>query len=228
MGPGNLRPHVRGHSYGILLIFVVVAVPDAVTNVYVTLLRIKGEPHKAAAMNLAMAAVALGGAWFLMGSIGVAGAAWAWALSQAVGCVYVAVDALAGKRNRPPAPIPIGAERTDDRGPFVERWSMRRHYTAGGGNGDAPASEAEPAENRAASTPGSDNAYHLRVMAPDSMSTLSRLMTQIAERRLTWNTFALLPLSLRRQFLFTAHHRRIGHLRAPQDVQRKDQLANSP
>ena len=93
------------------------------------LLRIKGEPHKAAAMNLAMAAVALGGAWFLTGSFGVAGAAWAWALSQAVGCVFVAVDALVGEENQPPPQYQL--ERTaEDRGPFVERRSMRRHHAA--------------------------------------------------------------------------------------------------
>jgi O-antigen/teichoic acid export membrane protein len=68
------------HSYGILLLFVVVAVPDAVTNVYVTVLRARHEPHKAAAMNIAMGVIALGGAWYLLGAIGVVGAAWAWAL----------------------------------------------------------------------------------------------------------------------------------------------------
>ena len=78
------------HSYELLLLFVVVAAPDAVTNIYVTVLRVKKEPHKAAAMNLVMAAVALGGAWFHMGPFGVAGAAWAWAISQAVRCLYVA------------------------------------------------------------------------------------------------------------------------------------------
>ena len=94
------------HSYGILLLFVIVAVPDAVTNVYVTVLRVKGEPHKAAAMNIAMGVVALGGAWYLMGVMGVVGAAWAWALAQTVGCLFVAVDALAAKRNQRPAPLP--------------------------------------------------------------------------------------------------------------------------
>ena len=52
------------HSYDLLLLFVVVAAPDAVTNIYVTVLRVRQEPHKAAAMNLVMAAVALGGAWY--------------------------------------------------------------------------------------------------------------------------------------------------------------------
>ncbi len=113
---GIFGPTYAASSYGILLLFVVVAVPDAVTNVYVTVLRVRGEPHKAAAMNLAMAAVALGGAWYLMGVFGVTGAAWAWALAQAVGCGYVAVDALAGKRKQPPAPIPIGTDEWETEG----------------------------------------------------------------------------------------------------------------
>jgi len=99
------------HSYGILLLFAVVALPDAVTNIYVSVLRVKGEPHKAAGMNLVMAAVALTAAWFLMGPFGVAGAAWAWALAQAVGCGYVAIDSHRAKRNGPVAPLSIGATR---------------------------------------------------------------------------------------------------------------------
>ena len=107
------------HSYGILLLFVVVAVPDAVTNIYVSVLRVKGEPHKAAAMNFGMATVALVGAWFFMGVFGVAGAAWAWALAQAVGCGYVAVDAHATRG--PLAPVSIGASRWVSDGPTAKR-----------------------------------------------------------------------------------------------------------
>ena len=88
-------------------------------------------------------------------------------------------------------------------------------------NGDAPRSGAEPVENRAASAPVSDNAYHRCVIAPDSISALSRLMTQIAERRMTWTAFSLLPLSLRRQVLFTSHHKRLGHLKRPKTFNEK-------
>jgi hypothetical protein len=95
------------HSYGILLLFVIVAVPDAVTNVYVTVLRARQEPHKAAAMNIGMGVVALGGAWYLMGVMGVVGAAWAWALAQAVGCAYVAFDWRQAKRRGSSAPVPV-------------------------------------------------------------------------------------------------------------------------
>ena len=88
-------------------------------------------------------------------------------------------------------------------------------------NGDAPRSGAKPVDNRASSAPVSDNAYHLCVIAPDSISSLSRLMTQIAERRMTWTAFSLLPLSLRRQALFTAHHKRLGHLKRPKTFNEK-------
>jgi O-antigen/teichoic acid export membrane protein len=91
------------HSYGLLLLFVIVAIPDAVTNVYVTVLRVRGLPQRAAAMNLAMAVVALAGGWWLMGLFGVAGAAWAWALAQAVGCFYVAGDVYLTRRSPPPS-----------------------------------------------------------------------------------------------------------------------------
>jgi O-antigen/teichoic acid export membrane protein len=90
------------HSYGILLIFVAVSIPDAVTNVYVTLLRARGLPQRAAAMNVGMGLVALGGAWLLMGPLGVDGAAWAWAGSQGTGCLYVLVDMLRERRHPHP------------------------------------------------------------------------------------------------------------------------------
>ena len=97
------------HSYGILLLFIVVAVPDAVTNVYVSVLRAQGRPATAAAMNLAMAAIALGGAWFLMPRLGVAGAAWAWALSQAAGAAFALVHGWTGRERtpRPLAAVPL-------------------------------------------------------------------------------------------------------------------------
>jgi O-antigen/teichoic acid export membrane protein len=104
---GIFGPTYAAQSYGILLLFVVVAIPDAVTNVYVTILRARRQPHKAAAMSVAMAAVALGGAWYLMGPLGVAGAAWAWALAQGVGCAYVATDAWGRRGGRPTVSGPL-------------------------------------------------------------------------------------------------------------------------
>jgi O-antigen/teichoic acid export membrane protein len=99
------------HSYGLLLLFLVVVIPDSVTNVYVTVLRVRGQPQRAAGMNLAMAVVALAGGWWLMGLVGVAGAAWAWALAQAVGCCYVAGDAHLARCRPPPL---VGANESGE------------------------------------------------------------------------------------------------------------------
>ena len=97
-------PAYAAHSYGILLIFVIVAIPDAITNVYVTVLRVRHYPERAAAMNIGMAFIALGGGWWLMGVFGLMGAAWAWALSQASGCCYAAIDPRLGGKRRPGGP----------------------------------------------------------------------------------------------------------------------------
>ena len=112
---GIFGPTYAANSYGILLLFVVVAVPDAVTNVYVTLLRVKGEPHKAAAMNLVMAAVALGGAWFLMGSIGVAVPP-GHGHSRRPSAAAMSPSMLwRGRRNRPPVSIGADGRKTEGR-----------------------------------------------------------------------------------------------------------------
>ena len=100
------------HSYGLLLLFVIVAIPDAVTNVYVTVLRVRGVPQRAAVLNIVMAVAALAGGWWLMGPLGVAGAAWAWALAQGIGCCLVAVDSQlthrAKGRSHPSSSTPSG------------------------------------------------------------------------------------------------------------------------
>jgi O-antigen/teichoic acid export membrane protein len=81
-------------AYGILIIFVVVAIPDAITNVYVTILRVQHRRGTAAVMNFCMAVITLGGAWALMPRLGPSGAAWAWAAGQAAGTAFVFVDAI--------------------------------------------------------------------------------------------------------------------------------------
>lgn len=92
---GRLILAIFGASYAanglpILVILVVAAVPDAITNVYVSALRVRRRLGMAAGINLGMAAVALALAWVLLPSIGVVGAAWAWMAGQLAGCLFVA------------------------------------------------------------------------------------------------------------------------------------------
>jgi O-antigen/teichoic acid export membrane protein len=77
------------HSELLLLLLVVSAVPDAVTNVYLVVLRLRGRLRTAAALNIGMALAALAGAWFLLPRVGVSGAGWAWLGAQTAGAVIV-------------------------------------------------------------------------------------------------------------------------------------------
>ena len=73
------------HAYVPLLLFLVVVVPDAVTNIYITVLRVRGRHHVGAVVNLVMSIVTLALAWVLLPRIGVTAAGWSWAVGQFVG-----------------------------------------------------------------------------------------------------------------------------------------------
>lgn len=82
------------HSYGPLLLFLVVVVPDAITNIYITVLRVRGEHRVGAVVNVAMSVVTLGLAWLLLPRFGVTAAGWSWAIGQCVGVAIMMVRAL--------------------------------------------------------------------------------------------------------------------------------------
>ena len=73
------------HSYIPLLLFLVVVVPDAITNVYITVLRVRGQHHIGAIVNIVMSAITLGMAWVLLPRMGITAAGWSWAAGQSVG-----------------------------------------------------------------------------------------------------------------------------------------------
>jgi len=77
------------HSYIPLLLFLVVAAPDAVTNIYVTVLRVKGEHHIGVIVNLLMSVSAIVLAWMLLPRMGVAAAGWSWAAGQMIGVLFM-------------------------------------------------------------------------------------------------------------------------------------------
>jgi len=79
----------RAHGTGLLRICVVSAVPDAVTNVYVTVLFVTRRVTEASLLNLSMAAVALGGASLLLPSLGIDAVGWAWLAAQTLGSLSV-------------------------------------------------------------------------------------------------------------------------------------------
>ena len=81
-------------GYPLLLVLLASALPDAVTNVAVSTLRIRGALSDAAVLNGSMAAIAVVGAWLLTPSLGIVGAGWAWLGAQVIGALLV----LAAKR----------------------------------------------------------------------------------------------------------------------------------
>ncbi len=75
---------------GLLVVLVLAAVPDAVTNVAVAYWRSEGRLRRCAVMNAVMATVGLAGSWMLLPGLGIRGAGVAWLAGQTVGAVLVA------------------------------------------------------------------------------------------------------------------------------------------
>ncbi|MCP9275286.1 oligosaccharide flippase family protein [Mycolicibacterium sp. CAU 1645] len=89
-------------SNGLTLLYIAVAasVPDAVTNVYVGILRVQRRLAAAATLNLAMGALTIGIAWFLLPQLGIEAVGWSFLAGQAFGCAYVMIDSLIQRRSQ--------------------------------------------------------------------------------------------------------------------------------
>lgn len=79
------------HGTTLLLVLVASAVPDAITNIYVSVLRVQRRLLESALLNMGMALITLVGAWFLLPSMGITGAGVAWIGAQAAGTAYTAL-----------------------------------------------------------------------------------------------------------------------------------------
>lgn len=88
------------HSYHPLLLFLLVVAPDAVTNIYITVLRVRGEHRVAALVNVVMSVVTLALAWVLLPRMGVNGAGLSWAAGQVAGVLILVVRQVP-RRARP-------------------------------------------------------------------------------------------------------------------------------
>jgi O-antigen/teichoic acid export membrane protein len=77
------------HGYSLLLLLTLSAVPDAVTNVAVAVLRVSGRMGLALLLNGGMLVACLVAAWFVLPYAGIVGAGMCWLASQTVGAVVV-------------------------------------------------------------------------------------------------------------------------------------------
>jgi O-antigen/teichoic acid export membrane protein len=93
-------PTFPRHGLSLLMILTVAAVPDAITNVYVSVLRIQGRLRRAAVLNVGMALSCLALACVLLPRLGIAGAGWSWLSAQVLGSLVVGVDMLAMRLRR--------------------------------------------------------------------------------------------------------------------------------
>ncbi len=96
---GRLVLEVFGPSYAthgavLLSILVFASVPDAITNLAVSVWRVRGHIYAVAMLNLGMSAITLILAWFLVPNIGVAGAGWSWLIGQSCGSIVVLATLL--------------------------------------------------------------------------------------------------------------------------------------
>jgi len=88
-GPGYAQ-----HGLLLLRILIIAAVPDAITNIYVSVLRVQKRLRFAAALNLSMATLDLSFAWILLPIQGIAGAGWSFLIAQGVGSLVAGADAF--------------------------------------------------------------------------------------------------------------------------------------
>jgi O-antigen/teichoic acid export membrane protein len=100
------------HAIGLLRLAVLASIPDAVTNVYVAVLRVESRLTTAAALNLSIGIGTLALSWFLLPVIGISAVGWAFLAVQLSGCVYVVVD---WRRRRSRTPVQNGRHRKEIR-----------------------------------------------------------------------------------------------------------------
>jgi O-antigen/teichoic acid export membrane protein len=98
LGPFVLRVFGADYAragYPLLVVLVGSAIPDAVTNLGVADWRVRGHRGWVAMLNVAMAVVAVVGAWILVPRLGIVGAGWAWFVAQGIGCAGIWAERLA-------------------------------------------------------------------------------------------------------------------------------------
>jgi O-antigen/teichoic acid export membrane protein len=92
-----------GHQYAengatLLVLLAFAAIPDAITNIAVSVLRVRQQLHLAVILNLSMATIAIGLSWVLLPHFGILAPGIAWITAQTAGSVAVGVEMLRDRR----------------------------------------------------------------------------------------------------------------------------------
>jgi O-antigen/teichoic acid export membrane protein len=87
-------PAYRAHAYPLLLFLVGATVPDALTAVYRTVLRLEGRYVMASSFMWGMAVLQVGLTWFLVPVWGITGAGAAWLFAESAGVIVSVADQM--------------------------------------------------------------------------------------------------------------------------------------
>jgi O-antigen/teichoic acid export membrane protein len=90
-------------GYALLVVLVISAIPDAVTNIAVAMMRVEGRFARSASLSISMSVTTVVLAWFLLPHLGIVGAGVAWLVSQSAGTVYLFSDFARRRRSLRPA-----------------------------------------------------------------------------------------------------------------------------
>jgi O-antigen/teichoic acid export membrane protein len=95
---GLFGPAYARQGQTLLVLLVASAIPDAVTNIYISRLRIQQRLSTGAALNIGMGLCTLLGSWVLMPAWGIAAPGACWLGAQVGGTVFCVADALVRRR----------------------------------------------------------------------------------------------------------------------------------
>jgi len=93
-------PDYARHGLVLFLIYVASTLPDAITNVYLTVLRVQRRLVFAGMINVGMGVITLVLTWILLPRIGIAGAGLAFLIAQSAGSLVAGVDLIHMSRHR--------------------------------------------------------------------------------------------------------------------------------
>jgi len=87
-------PSYPNHGYILLCLLAVSSVPDAITNIFVSVLRINLHLTSALLLNMCMGILAVALSWFLLPLLGIAAVGWSWLAAQCCGSLFVGLRVL--------------------------------------------------------------------------------------------------------------------------------------
>ena len=102
-------------GYALLVVLAFSAIPDGITNVWVSRWRAVGRHRRAAVLNVVMAVIAITYAWLQVPTDGIVAVGWAWVLCQSAGCALIAAFETAD-RVRGPEPAAIHQDLPEKEG----------------------------------------------------------------------------------------------------------------